>query len=151
MLLLLTACVSRDYTASNRAIICNESLHDLRLEYYRYGQVQENLTVEVKSKECNQVFSATGRGSTSNYFNEIKDMDSAVITFSDSFKFVHYGYQKTGSNPKSYSNSHVRNIIGDGNGLKDAWVLKILKQTKHIKSTEHQYSFREDDYFFSKK
>lgn len=146
------SCNRKEFTASYNAYFCNDSGKELTLEFYRYGVVQENFSVKsITSKECRNVFSVMGRGSTPTYGSEIIYMDSAMVTFDDGAKLVHYGYQKTGSNPKAYGNEHPRNIFGDGTGFKDNWVYRIVSETKHSKNDEIRYTFRQQDYLDAQK
>jgi hypothetical protein len=153
--LLILSCHRREYTAIYNVYICNESGKELYLKYYRYGLVQENLTEKsIKNGECRNVFSATGRGSTSTYGNLMGYSDSAVVTFEDSSKLVYYGYfQKTGPNPKAYPNNHPRNFFGKdsiGQSVRNDWVYKLLSETKHSRNEELRYTFTEQDFLDAK-
>jgi hypothetical protein len=150
--LLIFSC-RREYTVNYKVYICNESGKGLTVEYYRYGFVQEYLTEKsIQNGECRNVFSATGRGSTPTYGSETINMDSAIITFDDGNKMVHYGYfQKNGPSVKSYPSTHPRNIIGDTIRYGNRWVYKIISETKHSINDELKYTFTEQDYLDAQK
>ena len=152
--ILISSCI-REESHHSTVYICNSSSKKVRLEFYRYGVVQQAETIDsILSKDCKIVLESHDFGKTTapSYLNNILYMDSAVVTFEDGATLVHYGYfQKTGPNPNALPSNHPRNIFGDGTGYKDNWVYTIIKETKRSKTEETKYTFREQDYLDAQK
>lgn len=73
------------------------------------------------------------------------DFDSAVIEFNNSRKAVHYGYNKTGSNPNAILYSSSRSIFNEKN-----YTERIILGTKNLDEREFKYTFTEQDYLNAK-
>lgn len=150
----ISSCI-REEIHNSKTYICNTSSKKIKIEFYRYGIVQKIETVDsIIPNECKIVKESNDFGKTTaqNYLDNILYMDSALITFEDGIKLVHYGYfQKIGPNPKAFPSNHPRNIFTDGNGYKDNWVYNVLKETKRSKTEETRYTFREQDYIDAQK
>jgi len=127
------------------SVLENQTEHQIIISYYRNGSLNKQNGVLINANETKEVLHSAengkGPGMTYSTLLQGADFDSAIVAFDNNRKSVHYGYNKTGSNPNAVLYPSPRSIFNEEN-----YTERIILGNKRLDEREFKYTFTEQDY-----
>ncbi len=136
-----SSCTDRT-SHKTQSFIVNNSLVNLKLEYYRNGVLVPDNSLNINNNEKIKVYteSSEGKDVGDSYLVKL-NADSLVVTYFDNKKTTYLFFGILSANKDAISFENTRNIFNLGNWKKD-----IILESKKRVETYFTFTFIQEDY-----
>ena len=148
-----SSCV-KDYITLNKAILVNETAHDISIFIFKKGGLANRDSIAINAHDSVVILQGTSKGEKAGVdwqgaTGAFKNTgDSVIVIFDNNFPVTHY-YQYSPESiyraEKYYLFSSSRNVLN-----LDNFILNQEKLTKHKYENILRYRFAEQDYEYAK-